>query len=302
MIHSDEKVRQMARSLLPSKNREAARSARARLHRAARREIHQELAEWTKSGDLEADPPTFAPWEAREIRDAVNWRRGGDKVNPFIRWATVRTRELRREDRLSHVRSLVSKGVIGEHALGHLEDTAAFRDPVEAAWRNRYWLRHGQRRGAGAMDRGEQAQLLRALLEEADGQRTLNRFLRERHPWPRTLNHQSTAPCHHRPRALPQYRPLLGAHDVLPFLDSLEPHARGRYSHAWGTLTPPVHWMRLFLQRFKEHRGHIPSVRAALEAEGVLTPLRPPRPSPQRAGAAGATWAPFSSLTTRVAP
>ncbi|NRD61344.1 hypothetical protein HRD49_06230 [Corallococcus exiguus] len=280
MIHSDEKVRQMARSLLPSKNREAARTARKHIHRAARKEARQELAVWMKSGDMEHDLPPFAPWERKEISGEVRWRRGGDKVMPFIRWATARTRELRREDRLSHVRSLLPPGVIGEHALGHVEHTTAFRDPTEVEWRVLQWSRSGRK--VHRMERGEMAQLLRALLAAPDGHATFNRFLRERHTWTRTVNAQ--VPENRKLATLLKHRPLLGVHDVLPFLDTLEPAAWDPYFR-WGTLTPPLHWARLFLQRFKEHRGCIPSVLAALEAEGLMeraVPPAHPRESPAR--------------------
>ncbi|RKG60859.1 hypothetical protein D7X30_08100 [Corallococcus sp. AB011P] len=267
MIHSDEKVRQMARSLLPSKHREAARFAKARIHRAARQEARQELAVWMKAGDVEHDLPSFAPWERKEISMEVRWRRDGDKVMPFIRWATARTRELRREDRLSHVRSLLPRGVIGEHALGHVEHTTAFEDPIEKAWRNRYWLRKQAQRKGALLDRGEQARLLRALIQEPDGQRTFNRFLRERHAWASAPRNQGSWPR----KGLPPHRPLMGLHDVLPFLDTLTRHPWGNAVRTWGQQEPPAHWVRLFLQHFKAHRGHIASVRATLEAEGLLS-------------------------------
>lgn len=266
MIHSDEKVRQMARSLLPSKHREAARDARARIHRAARKEARQELVEWLRFGDMERDLPSFAPWERPELRMEVWWRRGGDKTMPFVRWATARTRGMRREDRLSHVRSLLPRGVIGEHALGHLEGALAFRDPLLDAWRARPWLR----REARPLDWGEQAQLLRALLMEPEGHRTFNRFLRECHT-------RSAASRGRQPwsAALPPHRPLLGAHDVLPFLDAMKQPPWGTAGRDWGTRAPSARWVCLFLQRFKEHRGSIPAVRAALEAEGLLSRATP---------------------------
>ncbi|NOK09734.1 hypothetical protein [Corallococcus exercitus] len=267
MIHSDEKVRQMARSLLPSKNREASREARARIHRAARQEVRQELAQWLQFKDLEEDVPPLAPWERPEISQQVYWRRAGDKVNSFIRWATARTRHLPREARRGHARGLMPQGVIGEHAMSHLERMPAFEDPVEAAWRNRYWLRQREQRKGALRDRGEQAELLRALLLEPEGHRTFNRFLRERYTWATSPRNQG----HWLGRAeVPPHRPLLGMHDVFPFLDTLKRHPWGNDVRVWGTLDPPAHWVRLFLQRFKAHRGHIPSVRAALEAEGLL--------------------------------
>ncbi|WP_223642004.1 hypothetical protein [Corallococcus sp. EGB] len=280
MIHSDEKVRQMARSLLPAKNREHARWNRARVHRAARSEARRELAAWMRNSAWEEDVPPCAPWEDIEIRQAMNLRRWGDKVNPFIRWATARTRNLPHEARAGHVRGILPRGVIGEHAWFHLKDTPAFEDPVEASRRQHRrrcaQRRERQRRKGALLDRGEQVQLLRALLQEHDGHRLFNRFLRERYAWTRTLNDQ--APANRKLQVLPPHRPLLGVHDLNPFLDSLQPDARGGYFHTWGTLTPTLHWVRLFLQRFKAHRSHIPSVRAELEAKGLLEPVIPAQP------------------------
>ncbi|WP_404365776.1 hypothetical protein ACIHQR_35500 [Corallococcus coralloides] len=268
MIHSDEKVRQMARSLLPSKHRKPSREAREHIHRAARQEVRLALARWSRFGDVELDVPPLAPWEGPRIRQQVDWRRAGDKVMPFIRWATARTRHLPRESRLSHVRGLLPQGVIGEHALGHVKHSSAFEDPVEKAWRNRHWLgRQAWRKGA-LEDRGEQARLLRALLQAPEGHRTFNRFLRERHTAASAPRNQGCWPR----QGLPPHRPLLGLHDVLPFLDTLTRHPWGNAVRTWGQQEPPAHWVRLFLQRFKEHRGSIPSVRAALEAEGLLSP------------------------------
>lgn len=268
MIHSDEKVRQMARSLLPSKIRETARWRRASVHRAARGEVRRELAAWLRDRNLEEDEPPCAPWEDIEIRQAVNHRRAGDKVNPFIRWATARTSHLPRAARRSHVRGLLSQGVIGEHALGHLERTPAFETPMLVLERERLQQLQARRDRGTRMERGELAQLLRALLLEPDGHRTFNRFLRERHTWASAPRNREAWPR----EGLPPHRPLLGTHDVLPFLDTLKRHRWGNDVRVWGTLDPPAHWVRLFLQRFKTHRGHIPSVRAALEAEGLMSP------------------------------
>ncbi|MBN8229443.1 hypothetical protein JYK02_18185 [Corallococcus macrosporus] len=267
MIHSDEKVRQMARSLLPSTNRKGARRARAGIHRAARRQVQQELDAWLSHGDLERDTPPLAPWEGVTIHRQVSRRRSADKVNPFIRWATARTRDLPWEARWGHVRGILPQSVIGEHALSHLENTAAFEDPFEAEQRQRLRKCLARRHKGRVRDRGEQAGLLRRLLEQPDGQRTFNRFLRERHAWAASPRNVASRP---RDGILPPHRPLLGAHDVLPFLDTLKRHPWGNDVRVWGTLDPPAHWVRLFLQRFKSHRGHIPSVRAALEEEGLL--------------------------------
>ena len=268
MIHSDEKVRQMARSLLPSTNRKAMRKARAGIHRAARREVQQDLDEWLRYADMEREMPPLATWEAETIQRQVTRRRVFDKVNPFIRWATARTRDMPWDARLGYVRGILPQGVIGEHALDHLEGTDAFEDPVEAEQLRRCMDLFGSQRHRGAVrDRGEQAALLRKLLEQPDGQHTFNRFLRERHAWAASPRNAAARP---QGAGLPPHRPLLGLHDVFPFLDTLKRTRGDGDARIWGTLEPPAHWVRLFLQRFKTHRGHIPSVRAALEAEGLL--------------------------------
>ncbi|NBD13776.1 hypothetical protein [Corallococcus silvisoli] len=297
MIHSDEKVLQMARSLLPSKNREAARKERAVANRAARREARRELETWLRYGDMEADAPPNAPWRKGEIELMVYGRRAADKVAPFIRWATARTRDMPHQAREGYVRGILPPGVIGRHAWSHLRQENAFTDPNEIEASREHW--RYQRLRVLKRERREMADALRELLLQPEGLDTLNLFLRD-----------CTALWASRPSRLawirgmppPPPRPLYGPHDLYPFLDSIKLEARGASFLSWGRLESPASWVRLFLQRLKEHRGRLPALRATLEAEGVLTPLRPPWPPPQRAGAAGATWAPFSSLTTRVAP
>jgi hypothetical protein len=279
MLYAEEKVRQMARSLLPSKNREAARSARVSIHRAARREVHLELAAWLQRGDPDADLAPLAPWERKEVSQAVDWRRWGDKVNPFIRWATARTRDLPREDRLGHAKGLLPRGLIGDHALDHLKRTRGFEPPHEKQWRLIRWSRVGR---DPRMDPGEQAQLLRALILEPDGQRTFNRFLRERGVLTRGVKAPESAT--HRPRRKPAPRPLQGLHDVRPFLESLRPKPGSAHFTDWSTHSP-AHWVEQFLQRFKQHRQRVAPLVAQLMAEGLLT-KEPPRHERLQAGLA----------------
>ncbi len=60
-------------------------------------------------------------------------------------------------------------------------------------------------------------------------------------------------------------------HDVYPFLDSLKLDGRGAYCFSTKTQDVPARWVRLFLERFKAHAGDIPAVRAAMEAEGLMS-------------------------------
>jgi hypothetical protein len=140
MVYGKEKARDMSRSLLPSTKRKGARDARGQLHREARRTARLELSRLKHEPEAFEDLPRPDGGRSPEIGYMVRRRRWADKVNPFIRWATAATRELPRESRLSHIQGMLPKGVIGEHALGHLKGAEAFRDPWEDTWR-RAWLR-----------------------------------------------------------------------------------------------------------------------------------------------------------------
>src|SRR5689334_2002640 len=103
MVYGKDKVRDMARSLLPSTRRKSARDTRSQLHREARRTARLELARLERQPEAFEDLPGPDGGRDPEIGFMVKSRRWADKVNPFIRWATATTRELPRESRLSHI-------------------------------------------------------------------------------------------------------------------------------------------------------------------------------------------------------
>lgn len=109
------KLRTMIRSILPSKNREAARLAKTALKRRVRRAVRGDL----RSVDFETT-------KADLLRDAnqsynVMWRRGGDKLSHFMRWCHSITKGMPAEEALGYVRGLLPRNVIGDHAYGHWE-------------------------------------------------------------------------------------------------------------------------------------------------------------------------------------
>lgn len=121
-----DKIRDMTRSILPSRNREAARSAKARVHRADRRVSREELSafEGKLDGELvddcaprERDDPELRT----EIGFVVDMRRSGDKLGPFLRWARARTRTLATpRAKYDRMKRLLAPGtLIKDHALGH---------------------------------------------------------------------------------------------------------------------------------------------------------------------------------------
>ncbi|XXF78951.1 hypothetical protein P2318_04120 [Myxococcaceae bacterium GXIMD 01537] len=255
MIHGEHKARDMARSLLPSTWRKGARRTRANIHRSARRIAREELS-W-----LTDDPEAREVFhltevdkiEALEVSGLVWVRRGGDKVNPFIRWATATTRHLPQESRLSHVRGVLPNGVIGEHAVDHLRRVPAFEDPHERQRRMAY----RSSRKPWWLDRGEHAELLREVLR-AGGHALINRWLRARHfaehapSTPRPSDRPGRFIARRGHGSLPLPRLLLGPHDVLPFLDAVE------------TCRSMFTAMDQFLRAFKQHRRDLSATVAAL--------------------------------------
>jgi hypothetical protein len=268
MVYGDEKAREMARSLLPSKNREPARKARAFIQRAERHRARMETARLARDPEESEDLASPTDESAAEMRQQVSRRRWGDKVAPFIRWACATTRALPQESRLSHVRARVPRGIIGDHALEHLKCRAEFEHPNEAAVereRRRVWER--SRRQTWPLNRGEQAERLRAILQTPGGHRAFNRYLQCQHV-ARYRTEMRRRPCTCRPGCTFQEtvrvavspiraRVLLGVHDVLPFLEALwgPPPKDPRWWSPQGPHAEQMDAVEQFLRAFKRHRG-----------------------------------------------
>lgn len=174
MLYGDDKLRQMARSILPSRWRGAAR-AKAHLKRATRRGVKCRLSQlardasaWEDEYGLDDDA-----WVGPVVRD----RRGSDKLAHFERWAVRVTASLPQTDRLSAVRAVLPKGLIGQHAVEHLRWWPEFQHPNEAEVRAA--IRRSWYGGRGrSMNRGEMAELLRELLTVHEGHTAVNLVMR----------------------------------------------------------------------------------------------------------------------------
>lgn len=115
---SPEKLRDMVRSILPSKNREAARKAKKRETRRARRTVRVDVHRDDPRADLRRDA---------DQRMNVQWRRDGDKLNHFMRWCSERTYGMSLDEALAYVRRILPRNLIGDHAFGHWETHAKYR-------------------------------------------------------------------------------------------------------------------------------------------------------------------------------
>lgn len=127
MIYGKEKVRQMARSILPSRRgRTAKENLRAieQRHRAmVKRELRliDEVGEPRDCFDPHCDPQYEVAFEVRERRDA-------DKLSHFEKWAVHTTKDIPDpRERVVKMRAMLPKGLIGDHAMTHLENYDEFR-------------------------------------------------------------------------------------------------------------------------------------------------------------------------------
>jgi hypothetical protein len=136
MTHGPAKRRDIARSVLPSTDRKAARRKLAAVKRKSRRAVRSDLRSIGRPSRAEPvvaeyDGAPFDPaaYPDAEINRTVRRRRDADKLGPVFRWANATTRDLPLEDRLPAIRTVLADNLAGRHALSHLEWDDHFRIP-----------------------------------------------------------------------------------------------------------------------------------------------------------------------------
>ena len=224
MRHALDKHRDIARSILPTKNRRVARDELARARRRNRHHVADELRGLSRelSGDPdrwldhEGDPFATADREVNQVRRA---RRSADKLSHFERWAVMRTRDVPIADRLSFIRSVLPDGIIGEHAMTHLDHIPALAGRLDRRW-SIDWERNRTRRHAEQVDvRGRCRAGLHDAIDHGD-HRELNLALRRR-----------------TEAAGLVVAPIAGTDDVERILSELGPAELGEHGRAaWGVL------------------------------------------------------------------
>lgn len=128
MMYGDNKKREMARSILPSKRRQNAKdnlcAIRRKARRAARRDTrlisHEEDSGEFTERDLYAYPMV-------DIRNEVRDRRDADKLSHFQNWAIKVTDGMEPDARMAHMMKILPDNLIGWHARSHLR----WRDEFE---------------------------------------------------------------------------------------------------------------------------------------------------------------------------
>jgi hypothetical protein len=136
MTHGPAKRRDIARSVLPSTARKAARRKLAAVKRKNRRAVRSDLRSIGRPrraepvvAEYDGAPFNPAAYPDAEINRTVRRRRDADKLGPVFRWAKATTRDLPLEDRLPAIRTVLADNLAGRHALSHLEWDDHFRIP-----------------------------------------------------------------------------------------------------------------------------------------------------------------------------
>ncbi|HEY3052538.1 MAG TPA: hypothetical protein VGK04_04030 [Thermoanaerobaculia bacterium] len=112
----------MIRSILPSKNREAARAAKALTNRGHRRSVRIDMHH------EDSDETSRNLMRRASQSQNVMYRRWGDKLNHFMRWCEAITKGMTTEAALNYVCSILPSSLIGDHAYGHWETYRRHRD------------------------------------------------------------------------------------------------------------------------------------------------------------------------------
>lgn len=130
MLYGAEKAREMSRSILPSLERDA-HQRQTQMSRAFRARADAQLREIqaTEDGWLDFEGDFCESKRVRDIKDHVQGRRLSDHLNHFYRWSEAVTTEVPIEDRLTQMSCLLDDGLIGRHAMTHLEEREHFKKP-----------------------------------------------------------------------------------------------------------------------------------------------------------------------------
>lgn len=226
--YGEDKIRDMAHSVLPSKRRKAAKEDLKNVKRKNRRKVRGSLGNVTRHTYLNDDPADvfddveddFEFFPSGEINYLVRERRNADKINPLMRWAEQATKKIKDPvQRYMWVKDKMPKGLIGRHAMTHVDDV----DGIEAPGYNPFYYTRYSNYYRAPAEHDVRAELIK-LLAIPGAHKRLNAAIKQYRPWSfkedRTYNREThkweLIPCSHSPRV------LMGVHDVDDFLVELK--------------------------------------------------------------------------------
>lgn len=191
MIYGEEKIRQMARSILPSKRSSTSRKILQDIEQSHRAYVRQNIrridGDWElpDSFDPKCDPQIKVAWEVGERREA-------DKLGHFEAWAVSKVKDIPGADaRVAAMRAMLPDGVIGQHAMGHLRAYDEFR--LERTWldsRHKYVRQTKAERAAEdkvirAAAHAHRVTLLKQIIEQSWSHRLFNKHMEHKTvKWP----------------------------------------------------------------------------------------------------------------------
>lgn len=255
MKNHDEKLRDVARSVLPSSSRKGARDNLRNIKQQNRRAINRQLARVDSIDTYESDPRiedlTFYP--NAEIGYAVNDRRGADKLS-VMRWAAERTKKEGITDpheRYAFTKRVLPDGLSGRHALTHVRTVEGFCDGTDLSFRGCELHARSYRiisRPGTSKERSFDwlVEHFQALITKPGQHAALNRQIKKLH----VRGHRKNVPgSFHKDRETGRYtyatervscegcdrpRVLAGAHDIAAWVgDIYFPNRKEYIIHSW---------------------------------------------------------------------
>jgi hypothetical protein len=116
-----EKVKDMIKSILPSTYSKQAFFAKRLERRRVRHLVNANLRTCDQEGYTDKNLQ-LKPYQRRNVVS----RRNGDKLNPFLNWASRLTAGMDDRDALSYISKFLPPSVIGDHAYSHWESEVKY--------------------------------------------------------------------------------------------------------------------------------------------------------------------------------
>jgi hypothetical protein len=212
MYYGDEKKRQMARSILPSKRGGTAKSnlqaIRRNKRRAARQDLRLMVAEENYGEFTERD---LYRDENTDIRREVGERRDADKLTHFLTWAVKVTDGMDPDARMAHMVKILPDNLIGWHARSHLQFVDEFELNV-VRWEG-YGGRYRSKRPHPFQHRFVEKKLdlavaLREIIKDTEARDALQSYMQGKHEpcvWVTSYGvpHRDRVEIFHPPRKSP---------------------------------------------------------------------------------------------------
>jgi hypothetical protein len=129
MYYGEEKIKEMSRSVLPSKGRVKARKDKRNLNKKVRKYIRMNL-HYINNEDSYLDSNIDIGHDGREDRvEIISNRRDADKLGPFLSWAKNKAKHVPSGEKMNYISGMMNRGnVITDHALSHLRWQHGFYD------------------------------------------------------------------------------------------------------------------------------------------------------------------------------